>query len=184
VVFVRDAPGSWRQLAAGLLPQGQGTNLDSSGFSDIDGFSESDMYACGGLGDLWHFDGSLWTQVDVPTSDSLWRLCCASDGNVYVITGRRTVLVGRNQSWSLVTQDVTDEVLESIVDYQSRVIISTQSALLEVIEGTFQAAPFPEMPPMRSRSFLAVGEGILLVAGAADACSFDGTNWSVIIPSA
>ena len=182
-VFIRDAPDTWRQISAGLLPQAGRISLDSSGFSDIDGFSEADMYACGGRGDLWHFDGSLWTQVDVPTNDNLWRLCCASNGSVYVITGRRAVLVGRNQSWSMVNQDVTDEVLESIVDYQGRVMVSTQSALFEVVGGAFQAALLGEMPSMASRSFLAGGDGILLVAGSRDACSFDGTSWSVIIPS-
>ena len=142
------------------------------------------MYACGGLGDLWHFDGSRWTRVDVRTNDNLWRLCCARDGNVYVIAGRRSVLVGRNESWSIVRQDQTDEGLESIVDYQGRVIVSTQSALFEVVDGVLQPAQLGEMPPMRSRSFLAVGDGILLVAGSAEACSFDGIAWSVIIPPA
>ncbi len=183
-VFVRDAPNEWRQLAEGLLPEDERTNLESSGFSDVDGFSDSDMYACGGLGDLWHFDGSRWTRVDVRTNDNLWRLCCARDGNVYVIAGRRSVLVGRNESWSIVRQDQTDEGLESIVDYQGRVIVSTQSALFEVVDGVLQPAQLGEMPPMRSRSFLAVGDGILLVAGSAEACSFDGIAWSVIIPPA
>ena len=183
-VFIRDAPNSWRQLADGLFPQGDQTNLDAAGFSDIDGFSESDMYACGGRGDLWHFDGRRWTPMDVPTNDNLWRLRCASDGNVYVITGRRAILFGRNQSWSMVTQDLTEQVLESIVEFQNRVIISTESALFEMVGGAFQVAQLGEMPPMRSRSFLAAGDGILLVAGSRDACSFDGTAWAVIMPAA
>lgn len=181
--FVREGPDVWRQLAAGLFPQGDQTNLDSAGFSDVDGFSESDIYACGGRGDLWHFDGNVWTQVDLPTNDNLWRLCCARDGRVYVITGRRAILAGRDQSWTVVTQDLTDEHLESIVDYEGKVIISTQSALFEMAGDVFQPASLGDIPPMRSRSFLAVGDGILVVAGSRDACSFDGTTWSVIIPS-
>jgi hypothetical protein len=180
-VFVREGPDVWRQLSAGLFPQGDQTDLDGSGFSDVDGFSESDLYACGGLGDLWHFDGSLWTQIDVPTNANLFRVCCASDGLAYVITGRREILVGRNQSWTVVTQDRTDQVLEDLVDFGGKVIISTQAALFEMVDGTLQPAILGEIPPMRTYSHVAVGDGILVVAGSNEACSFDGVTWSVII---
>ncbi len=182
-VFVRDAPDKWRQLVAGLFPQGDQTNHDSSGFSDIDGFSDSDLYACGGRGDLWHFDGFLWTRVEIPTNDNLWRLCCAPNGLVYVITGRRQILMGRDQSWTVVSQDLTDQHFESIVVFNDKVIISTESSLFELVGDALQPASLGAIPRMRSNSFLAVGDGILVVAGGSDACSFDGTRWSVIIPS-
>jgi hypothetical protein len=182
-VFVRQAPNNWLQLAEGLFPEGE-QNLDTAGFSDIDAFSPTDMYACGGRGDLWHFDGNVWIQIDVPTNDNLRRLCCASNGIVYVLTGRGQLLTGRNQIWSVISQDLTNQPLESIVDFRGRVVISTQAELFEMADNTFQPAALGNVPPMRSRSFLAVGDGILLVAGSSDACSFDGTTWSVIIPSA
>ena len=50
--------------------------------------------------------------------------------------------------------------------------------------GQKTPASLGDIPPMRSRSFLAVGDGILVVAGSRDACSYDGTMWSVIIPTA
>ncbi len=182
-VFVRQGPDDWRQLTQGLFPQGDQTSHENSGFSDIDGFSESDMYACGGRGDLWHFDGTMWTPIDLPTNDNTWKICCASDGTVYVLTGRGQILMGRDHSWAVIGQDLTDQPLESIVDYNGKVIISTQDALFELDLGVLRPASLGEIPPMRSRSFLAVGDGILIVAGSTDACSFDGTNWSVIIPT-
>ncbi len=30
------------------------------GFDDLDGFSEQDMYAVGGAGDVWHYNGEIW----------------------------------------------------------------------------------------------------------------------------
>ncbi len=182
-VFVRESPDEWRQLEAGLFPQGVQTNHDYSGFSDIDGFSESDLYACGGRGDLWHFDGRLWEQVDIPTNDNLWRLCCASNGIVYVVTGSRQILMGRDQRWTLVSQDLTDQQLESIVAFQGKVIVSTESVLYEMVGDKLQFASLGDMPAMRSCSFLSAEDGILVVAGSRDACCFDGTKWSVIIPS-
>ncbi len=48
--------------------------MDDSGFKDIDGFSENDLYACGG--EIMHFDGQRWTKLDTPTS-AKW---CRTDG--------------------------------------------------------------------------------------------------------
>ena len=181
-VFVREGPGVWRRLVEGL-PTGDAAQLETSAFSDIDGFTESDLYACGGQGDLWHFNGRSWTRIDLPTNDTLWRVCCASDGVVYVTTGQRQVLAGRDSSWVTVRQEVTDEALESVVDFQGKVIISTQSALYEVAAGALQPASLGTIPPMHTYSHLAVGDGILVVAGSNDASSFDGSDWSVIIES-
>ncbi len=180
-VYVRDAPDSWRHLAAGLLPTGEQTELAVSGFADIDGFGEDDLYACGEHGDLWHYNGSLWTPVQVPTNESLERLCCASNGLVYVITDGRKLLVGRNQSWAMIEQDLTNSRFESIVEFGGQVIFSTESALFEVVDGTIRPASLGTMPQMRSCSFLASGDGILVVCGSTDASMFDGTNWSVIL---
>lgn len=182
-VYVRESPDTWRQLAAGLFPDGAQTNLDASGFADIDGFAEDDLYACGGRGELWHFDGKAWSRVDVPTNENLFRVCCASDGLVYVITGGRELLIGRGQNWTMVGQDLTEANFESIVEFGTKVVLSTESALFEVVNGLVRPASLGTMPPMRSCSFLAVGDGIMVVAGSGDACSFDGTTWSVIIKS-
>ena len=182
-VYVRDSPGIWRQLAAGLFADGAQTKVDASGFADIDGFAENDLYACGGRGDLWHFDGTVWTPINIPTNENLVRLCCASDGLVYVITGGRELLVGRGQRWTMVGQDVTDSRFESIVEFGTKVVLSTESALFEIANGAVRPASLGARPPMRSCSFLAAGDGILVVSGSADACSFDGSAWSVIIKS-
>lgn len=180
--YVRQAAGAWRHLAAGLAG-GERETLEDGGFTDIDGFGEDDLYACGGRGDLWHFDGVLWTRVDVPTSENLFRICCATDGLTYVITGGLDVLVGRNQKWVSIGQDLTSWKFESIVEFGGKVILSTESALFEVVNGAIRPALLGSMPTMKSCSFLAAGDGILVVAGSRDACSFDGTDWSVIARS-
>jgi hypothetical protein len=180
-VFVRRGPGSWERLDAGLFPQGEQTDLETAGFSDVDGFSDGDLYACGGRGDLWHFNGAVWTRADIPTNADLRRICCASDGQVYVIAGSRQVLKGRGAIWTVVGQGETSRVLESVVDYRGKVLISTEKELLEVTPDGLRQASLGEMPPMRSRAHLAVGDGVLLVAGRDEACSYDGTTWSVIL---
>ena len=182
-VYVRESADGWHQLESGLFPQGDQTALDSSGFSDVDGFDNDDIYACGGSADLWHYDGTAWKRVDVPTNSNLYRVCCAPDGLVYILTSDRWVLAGRNASWSVIDQDLTTARFESIVVFGNRVILSTESGLFEIVDGDLRLASLPPKPPMRSNSFLAARDGVLVVAGSRDACSFDGQSWSVIFKS-
>jgi len=182
-VFMRKAKNHWVQLSRGLFPQGEDTNLEHAGFRDIDGFSESDLYACGGLGDVWHYDGDVWVQIDVPTNSAVEKLCCAEDGKVYITTNRREILVGRGATWELTRQELTDKVFESIVDYRGQVIVSTESALFNADGGNFRPAGLNE-PRMKSKAHLAAGDGILVVAGSDEAVMYDGQAWSVILEPA
>jgi hypothetical protein len=118
--------------------------------------------------------------VDVPTNQNLKSVCCASDGLVYAITTGRDLLVGRDQSWRLKSQGITDSKYESIVEFDSRIILSIETVLLKVMKGVVRPAALCARPSMRSCSFLAAGYGILVVPGGRDVCSFDGVDWSVI----
>ncbi len=182
-VFIRKAPNQWVKLDNGLFPQGDQTDLNYAGFDDIDGFSENDMYACGGRGDLWHYDGNIWRNIDLQTNAVLKNICCGDDGMVYITTNRKQVLRGRGQMWETIEQEKTDRIIESIVSYRDRIIVSTVSELYAVEENEFKLAGLGE-PPMNSKAHLAAGDGILVVAGHDEAVMFDGNAWSVILKPA
>jgi hypothetical protein len=63
-VFRRTGPNRWLRLSDAAMARGE---PDALGFDDIDGFSERDVYACGGRGHLWSFDGHAWRRRNVPT---------------------------------------------------------------------------------------------------------------------
>jgi len=69
------------------------------GFEDMDGFSETDMYAVGGHGDIWHYDGTIWMQEGFPSNMQLNTVTCAGDGYVYVSGMGGTLWRGRNSTW-------------------------------------------------------------------------------------
>lgn len=179
-VYVRRNSGGWTQLDAGLFPQGSNTDLRSAGFRDIDGFDDKDIYACGGRGDLWHYDGNVWMNVDVPTNADLQNICCAEDGLVYITTGTNGILRGRDATWELIEQDVSDDILEAIVDFNGKVIVSTIPELY-YLDGDELKVFEPKKPKMNSRAHLAAGDGVLVVAGDDEATMYDGKSWSVIL---
>jgi hypothetical protein len=180
-VFQRVHRDKWQRAGEGMeLPAG-GAARDPMGFSDIDGFDIGELYAAGEGGDFWTCRQSRWSRVDLGTNAALTHVCCAGDGFVYVTTGRREIYRGRHDQWALIQQDQTQQVFESIVDFQGRVIVSTESALYEIVKDRFLPAAFPGMPPMKMKAHLAAAPDVLVVAGKDEACLFDGKAWERIL---
>jgi hypothetical protein len=182
-VYLRKAANNWVRLDNGLFPQGEDTELDGTGFDDIDGFSEEDVYACGGKGDLWHYDGNVWTQVDIPTNRRLKQICCAEDDIVYITMDNNDVIRGRNDVWGIIGEDKPDEGIESIVSFNGQVLFSTESEIYTIDGEQFVPADLGNMPEMNAKSYLAAGDGILVVAGSDEAAMYDGKEWTVILES-
>lgn len=78
--------------------------LDNSMLIDLAGFSEMDMYAVGGGGAVWHFDGETWRVVEFPTNNRLYTVTCGGDGLVYITDIRGSLYKGRGSSWELVVR--------------------------------------------------------------------------------
>lgn len=178
-VYMRTSKNNWTHLDGGLYPQGASTDLEYAGFSDIDGFSEKDMYACGGHGDLWHYNGHMWSQVDIPTNTVLENICCTEGGLVYITTNQRKLLRGRKDSWEIMEQNVTKKGFESIVEYGSHILVSTVSEIL-VVDGDDLRKWDVGMPKMKSSAYLATNDGILVVAGGTEALIYDRQSWTRI----
>jgi hypothetical protein len=176
-VYLREAEGQWQAWGQGLFPQGEDTDLDNAGFRDVDGFDLDELYAVGGRGDAWVCLAGQWQAIDLGTNVGLKRVLCARDGQVYIATDRSDVYVGRQHTWRRLHNDVTDEIHESLVDFDGRVLLSTAHHLLEITQDRVIPALFPDMPAMQSMAHLGVGDGVLVVAGKDEAVLFDGTAW-------
>lgn len=81
---------------------------DIGGFEAIDGYSSSEVYACGLGGKIWYCDGQIWREVDTPTRLFLSAIHCAPDGYVYVAGQDGTLLRGRETDWELIQHSVRD----------------------------------------------------------------------------
>jgi hypothetical protein len=180
-VYLREGEGRWRQVGRDLFAQGEDADLTDAGFRDVDGFDLNELYAVGGRGDAWVCLAGQWQQIDLGTNVGLKRVLCSRDGQVYIATDRHDVYVGRKHVWKRVQNDVTDEIHESLVDFEGRVLLSTSHHLLEIIQGQMVPAVFTDMPPMQSMAHLGTGDGVLVVAGKDEAVLYDGTTWLRIL---
>lgn len=178
-VYKRIQPNNWIQLNTDSMASPKAGNFSTIGFSDIDGFSESEIYACGGVGDLWKFNGNTWNSVNLPTNVNLEKICCASNGMVYITTNANLLLIGRDNKWKVKEQDVSDYILEQIVCYKDKVLISSHEKIFEIKNDELVEANL-SIPAMDSYAHVATGDGILVVAGIHSACLYNGKDWEKI----
>jgi hypothetical protein len=181
----RIGPGNWTILDNGIPKLDYfGENEDQlflHGFNNIDGFSDNDLYASGGDGDLWHYDGNRWRQVDIPTNAALEYICCGGDGLAYITTNLGTVVQGRGDRWRVIKQDVTKQILEDITWYRDRIYISTEYGLFEIKDGVFAKAEIAEGSPY-TFGFIDARDGVLLCVSPESEISYhDEHGWHKLI---
>ena len=197
-VFRRDGVDNWKCILGNNpkeieLWQEQNLNL---GFNDIGGFSENDIYACGGRGDLWHFNGKKWKELDIPTNLKLISLCCANDGKVYIGCKNGVLIQGRDDSWEVVKSQADKDILDMVwykgklylacgmyglYIYENETIksasgVSTLHEMLEYEEGVLDK---DVMTPASLHSLSTDGE-ILLLAGTDKVIAYNGKSWKVL----
>ena len=153
---------------------------DSFDITAIDGFSESDVYAAGYAGKVWHFDGDKWSAVDLPTNVNLTSLRCASDGNVYVGGYNGVLIRGRAKTWGVIVEGQTRETFWDIEYFEGRLFLSTMSFVYLLGDEQLEIVDFGDDPP-ETCYHLSAAKGAMWSIGARDVMSFDGTIWTRIV---
>jgi hypothetical protein len=142
-VFRREGPNKWTCLRGNNqeeIEELKKTNRDY-GFNDIGGFAEDDIYACGGDGDVMHFDGKSWRQLYCPTNEELLSICCAPDGKVYIGGQRGSLVVGRGDQWEVLKSKAPDEI-NDLAWFKGRLYMTCRTyGINELYEGQIRTTP-------------------------------------------
>lgn len=161
-LFVRMAPSQWVLLgpATPVAPE----EYYKCGFEDFSQFTDDDLYAVGGSGDIWHFNGEHWRQCKFPTDWGLSAVCCAPDGEVYVADSV-VIYCGRGDRWKrLRTKGRISLPIKDLVWFEDK-IWATNDYGFWVLEGdTLVEADVPSDVKVCSGN-LAVRDGVMLLAG-------------------
>ena len=171
----REGTDNWVTVEAGLPP----ADGNVVGFEAIDGFSESDIYAAGWDGEVWHFDGKAWSQCNSPVNNVLVDLCCAEDGKVYACGRNGTLVRGRGDDWeALDLGDFTDD-LWSLATFNKRLYLASMEYVFTLGPDGLELVDMGKDKPQTCYD-LTTGAGMLWSIGAKDVMSFDGTAWTRI----
>jgi hypothetical protein len=174
-IFARMGPGQWDLVG---LPMNKVTG-EFTGFEDFDRFTEGNMYAVGGEGDIWHFDGTTWRQCAFPTNWGLSAVCCGGDGQVYVCAGAGSVYRGSGDRWKLIHQGDYTLPFKDMVWYEGKVWCTSDYGLWTIEGDTLTEADVPSDVKICSGN-LATRDGVLLVAGYGGAAFKRDGKWTVI----
>lgn len=173
-VYVRRDEATWVDISAPAP-----SSLEGVGFEDIGGYSESNIYAAGWRGEIWHFDGSIWTQHQIPSNAVITSICCAPDGTIYAGGQRGTLALSRDDAWRMLEPSHSFDLdVWDMTWYRSELYIATNTSLFKLVNGDPQRIDILAGRQLTCGS-LSVAEDVLWSVGPSDVASFDGNHWRV-----
>ncbi|MDQ1814462.1 hypothetical protein RBA41_14215 [Massilia sp. CCM 9210] len=163
------------------------TKIDdtSLGFSDMSAFASNDMYAVGGKGDVWRFDGIKWHACPIPTNANLKTVCCAADGVVYITEMNGSVWAGRTDKWKRIAESNIAWGHQPVDSawFNNRLYLGGQEGLWTIDYKEKCLVPLQDIEAdapnatNSGRLDLCPDGEFLLTAGPHGACINDGTGW-------
>ncbi len=150
------------------------------GFDDFDMFAEDDIYAAGGKGDVWHFNGKTWRQIPLPTNAWLQTVCCGGDGNVYISGYEGLTFMGRGDSWKQIHSGGVYLGWRDMVWFEDRAWATSENGLWTIQDGRVEyVADLPSEVRVCAGN-LYVADGVMLLAGMGGACFRENGQWHSI----
>lgn len=154
--------------------------LNAAGFDCIDGFFEDDIYAAGGKGDVWHFDGDEWRQIHFPSNMLIESICCGQDGHVYIGAQSGTVFKGRKDQWKMIHRGALTLPFRQMVWFQDRVWATSDYGVWQIIVDDVIEADLPAEVRMCS-GYISCTETTLVLAGAFGVARLENGHWDILV---
>jgi hypothetical protein len=172
MVYRLDALPPWTRIDENLSP--------AFDVQAIDGFADSDLYAAGFRGELWHQEGQTWTHLELPTNVNLTTVKCAPDEIVY-IGGHDGILVrGQESSWSIIEHEAITADVWDLEWFEGNLYVATMSNVYRLRGDGLEPVDFGQDPP-KTCYHLSAADGVLWSIGGKDVMSFDGKKWTRIV---
>lgn len=176
-LYKRTEVGKWIPFQEGFPKVEASTK---QGFRDMDAFSESDMYAVGGHGDVWHFDGNKWRQMGFPSNVQLATVTCAGDGNVYISGEGGSLWVGGKSTWKSIYEGSSSVLWNDVLWFQNKLWLASDYQFRQLNGKNLEPVTHEgETVPMSGH--MDVYDGLLVIANLQYVRSFDGTTWRRLV---
>ncbi|MBK5071795.1 hypothetical protein I2492_02030 [Budviciaceae bacterium CWB-B4] len=186
-VGYRTGPNNWHSLCLNLPVPKDKKQWKEEGstkfeFNDIDGFSHDDLYAVGGKGNLWHYNGQQWEELTLPSNLYTHSICCAGDGFVYIGAQSGSLFKGRGNQWKLIYRGDYSLPFKDMVWHDDKLWCTSDYGLWCVKDDKLVDANIPAEIKVCSGN-LSTADGVMLMAGMFGAAYHDGKEWHLIFNS-
>jgi hypothetical protein len=152
----------------------------SLGFHDLDGPNEQLLYAVGGKGDVWRYDGKRWHQCDFPSNERLRTVTVAPDGMVYITGEGGSLWIGKEDSWRLAAKRSASDFFNDSVWFDGKLWLCSDYQL-KVWNGEELVRPEHDGDVIPYTGRMDARDGLLLIAGGSYAHCFDGRQWQCLV---
>ena len=186
VIYKRNGVNDWEKISESVpLPKvyidGTQTGDEDFGWEDLDCFSEQDMYLVGGKGDVWHFDGENFKQLDFPSNELIENVCCADDGNVYIGGRRGRLWRGKDDTWELISDEEFSVRWKDIEWFDNRLFLGSAYGLWELKDNEIIRAEIPlDVQSCVGSLSICPEKKLLLSSSSSGASMYDGKEWTVL----
>lgn len=180
-IYKREEIGKWIKIDAGFPAVEANT---AQGFNDMDAFSETDMYAVGGHGDVWHFDGKTWTQQGFPSNVQLATVTCAGDGHVYISGEGGSLWRGQLSTWEPIYRGGSSILWNDVLWFDGKLWLASDYQLRiwdgkALVNATYDGTPDGRQVPIYGH--MDAYDGLLVVASPEVVMAHDGREWRTLI---
>ena len=175
-IYKRVELGKWEKIA----DLDAGDDIFKVGFNDMDAFSDTDMYAVGGHGDIWHYNGKRWQRMGFPTNMQLGTVTCAGDGNVYVSGEGGSLWVGRESTWKRIYKGDSTLLWNDALWFENKLWLASDYQLRQWNGKELQRVEH-KGKPIHISGHMDARDGLLVVASPSEVMAYDGKEWKVIV---
>jgi len=179
-VYKRVDVGRWVHIGAGLPDLKNEDEMEQAGFNDMHGHSESEMYAVGGRGDVWRYDGKQWKQCDFPSNEQLGTVTIGGDGKVYVSGEGGNLWVGAKDTWKQVHEGESSLLNNNAVWFDGMLWLCSDYQL-RVWDGKELRRPRHNGLDVVYTGHMDAYDGLLVIAGLYDVHAYDGASWKTLV---
>jgi hypothetical protein len=129
--------GTWERIDEEVLVPIESDDIE--GFLCIDGFNESEIYCGGYHGQLWKYDGQNWLKLSSPTNVIIESISCLQPDEVYVAGDDGFLMIGQNDQWNVLDQDITSNHIISSVCCRDDFYFATEyDCIARYRDGVFE----------------------------------------------
>lgn len=181
-VYKRVEFGRWERLPTnGLVTTAaDAETLRWMGFADMDGPDESCLYAVGGKGDVFLFDGKRWRQCDFPSNEQLGTVTVVPNGDVFITGEAGNIWLGKEDTWQLIHRGTSSLLNRDSVWFNDMLWVSSDYQTRVVKDGVVSPVMYQGEPQWLA-GHMDARDGILVIAGQKHVRMFDGTDWHWLI---
>jgi hypothetical protein len=170
---VRREENGWRPIDEGIFV---GAIRPIHILTSIDGQSETEIYAVGTGGTLFHYNGALWAELEFPTNYGLTKV--RSVGGESFIRGFHGLLGrGNREGWEVLSGARGNCHLTDIEYCFDRLYVASEYDLSVLHQNSLSPVAIP-LEGELSFGWLCSGFGQLWSVGGESILCFDGENWT------